>query len=386
MEQMSGYTPEFGIHMSQSTQCATCHTLYTPTIDVNTNLPTGEMFLEQGPFLEWQNSVFATGNHTAKECQDCHMANPDPNYQTRIAVRPNGSVNEVWPERQPYSQHTLSGGNTYMLQILKTFRDTLGIAASTSEEGFDRQIARTRAVLSTAADLTIDNVNKRSGRLDIDLTIHNNTGHKLPTGFPSRRLWVHLRVTNNSGQVLFESGAPSETGWISTDDNNTSTRCLAIVKEEGFSNEGCVEPHRNLVTSATQVPIYESVLADTNGHVTHVLLHADSYVKDNRIPPKGFIATTQNPDTAVVGIGTDSDFNYANATEGSGTDTVHYSIDVNGGIASVNIEARLLYQTVRPAFVHALHSDELPGVMRFKAMHEQVPPTVEVLASTQASY
>jgi hypothetical protein len=344
------------------------------------------MFLEQGPFLEWQNSIFATGNPTAKECQDCHMANPDTNYQTRISVRPNGSVNEVWPERQPFYQHIQSGGNTYMLQVMKTFRSTLGIETSTTEEGFDRQIARTRALLSTAADLTIDKVTKENGQLDIDLTIHNNTGHKLPTGFPSRRLWVHLRVTNNTGQLLFESGAPTEDGRISTDDNNASQRCLAIVKEDGFSNDGCVEPHHNLITSPLQVPIYESVLADTNGHVTHVLLHADSYVKDNRIPPKGFITVEQNPDTAIVGIESDKDFNYANATEGSGTDTVHYSIEIKGGLGSFNIEARLLYQTVRPSFVHGLHSDELPGVNRFKIMYDQVPPTVEILASKQVSY
>ena len=386
MEQISGYTPQFGNHMGRSTLCASCHTLFTPTIDVNTSQPTGKMFLEQGPFLEWQNSIFATGNSTAKECQDCHMANPDSDYQTRISLRPNGSVNEVWPERQPFFQHTQSGGNTYMLQVLKTFRSTLGIEASTTEEGFDRQIARTRALLSTAADLSIDSVNKQNGRLDIDLTIHNYTGHKLPSAFPSRRLWIHLRVTSNSGQLLFESGAPSEDGRISTDDNNASERCLAIVKEEGFSNEGCVEPHRNIVTSPLQIPIYESVLADTNGHVTHVLLHADSYLKDNRIPPQGFLAAEQNPDTAVVGVALDTDFNYANATEGSGTDTVHYAIEVKDGPGAVKIEARLLYQTVRPSFVHGLHSGELPGVKRFKTMHDQVPPTVEVLASTRGSY
>jgi hypothetical protein len=386
MSQISGYTPQFGNHMSQSTQCATCHTLYTPTIDVDTNLPTGERFLEQAPFLEWQNSVFASGNPDAKECQDCHMAKPDPNYQTRIAVRPSGSVNEIWPERQPYFQHTQSGGNTYMLQVLKTFRSVLGIEASTTEEGFDRQIARTRALLASAADLSIDEVRKQNGRLDIDVTIHNNTGHKLPTGFPSRRLWVHMRVTNNAGEVLFESGAPSEDGTISTDADNAAERCMVIVKKDGFSNEGCVEPHRDVITSPFQVAIYESVLADTNGHVTHVLLHADSYLKDNRIPPKGFVAMTQNPDTAVVGVGADADFNYVDGQEGSGTDTVHYSIDISGGAGPVNIEARLLYQTVRPSFVNGLRSNELPGVKAFKTMHAQVPPSVETLASTQGTY
>jgi hypothetical protein len=272
-----------------------------------------------------------------------------------------------------------------MLQVLKTFRSVLGIEADTTEEGFDRQIARTQALLATAADLTVDKVKNVDGQLDIDVTIHNNTGHKLPTGFPSRRVWVHLRVTNGMGQVLFESGAPSEDGRISTDNHNTSQRCLAIIKEAAFSNDGCVEPHRDIITSPSQVAIYESVLADTNDHVTHVLLHADSYVKDNRIPPKGFIAADQHPDTAVVGTGSDPDFNATNAIEGSGTDTIHYSIVVNGGIGVVNIEARLLYQTVRPAFVDGLHSDELPGVKRFKAMHEQVPPTVETLATVSVS-
>ena len=46
----SGYTPLFGSHMTTSGHCASCHTLYTPTIDVDTGLPTGSEFLEQGGF------------------------------------------------------------------------------------------------------------------------------------------------------------------------------------------------------------------------------------------------------------------------------------------------------------------------------------------------
>ena len=36
----------------------------------------------------------------------------------------------------------------------------------------------------------------------------NNTGHKLPTGYPEgRRMWLNLRAYDDDGELIYESGA-----------------------------------------------------------------------------------------------------------------------------------------------------------------------------------
>ena len=100
------------------------------------------------------------------------------------------------------------------------------------------------------------------------------TGHKFPTGFPSRRTWLHLTVTDASGQVVFESGAVNADG--------------SIVGNDSDADPSAYEPHYLEITSPDQVQIYEAVMGDTEGMVTTVLLKGAGYVKDNRLLPHGF--------------------------------------------------------------------------------------------------
>jgi hypothetical protein len=388
MQNNTLYTPVFGVQTTSSDHCSTCHTLFTPTLDADTGSPTGNEFLEQGPYLEWQNSLYATGNPLEQQCQDCHMPDPDPGaYTTRSAIRPNGTVNEGWPERSPFFTHGMVGGNTYMLELLRDNRTLLEIANSTTEAGFDEKITETRSLLENrSATLAIPQALASGNELTIDVLIGNQTGHKLPTGFPSRRMWVHLKVTDPDNQVIFDSGAPDASGKISTDAARLDPDCLASNKPPGFSNDDCFEPHRDVIDDDSSVAIYETVMGDTNDHITHVLLHASTYLKDNRIPPAGFTnarADSIEPQTKPAGIGNDSNFNWSNNQEGSGTDTVRYRVET-GRSGTFNIEAQLLYQSVQPAFVDSMHT-AAPRVDRFKSMVAQTPPRVEVLATTQTS-
>ncbi|MGB5258983.1 MAG: JDVT-CTERM domain-containing protein, partial [Gammaproteobacteria bacterium] len=117
--------------------------------------------------------------------------------------------------------------------------------------------------------------------------------------------------------------------------------------------------------------------------LTHVLLHANSYLKDNRIPPEGFTnnqASVIEPQALPAGIGTDADFNRLNNQEGSGTDTVHYRVPLNDPGVDHSVEVRLLFQSVQPAFIEGLHATgtEVTG---FKQMVAQNAPGFEELAS-----
>ena len=310
------------------------------------------------------------------------MPVPDPDYQTAIALRPPNQV-----ERRPYYRHTLAGGNTYVLELLQRFGGVLGIEGSTSDAGFEEQIAATRALLTEAsAALAITRVEQLGAEtLEIDVTITNRSGHKLPTSYPSRRMWVHLKVRDDSsGTTLFESGAPAADGRIATDSAALAERCFAADKPADFSNDGCYEPHRDRIDSEQQVAIYETALADTRGHITQVLLYADSYLKDNRVPPQGFTSGAVVGATHIVGVSSeDTDFNRDTDGEGSGSDSVHYLVPLAGATGPFSVEARLLYQTIKPAFVKKLSATS-GRVMRFKQMYQMLPPAVETLAAATA--
>jgi hypothetical protein len=113
------------------------------------------------------------------------------------------------------------------------------------------------------------------------------------------------------------------------------------------------------------------------------LLQGAQYLKDNRIPPVGFtnsMAGTIETQTIPSGVAGDDDFNCAGTIEGCGKDTVHYQVNIDGKTGPYSVEAKLLYQATQPAFVDGMHT-VADRVNRFKVMYDEVPPTVEELAS-----
>jgi hypothetical protein len=374
-----GHLPVQGTHIAESAMCATCHTLYTPSIHPDTGLPTGSSFLEQAVFLEWNNSVYADGQAKEAQCQTCHMPEPVPGYKTAITLDPAGAPTD----RTPYRQHTLTGGNTHLLEILRDYRTELGIDGATTAAGFDQQISQTRDVLGMAASLAISTPEEDGDMLEFDVIVTNNTGHKLPAAYPSRRSWLHVTVRDGSDQVIFESGKPDYRGHISTDEARLKADCMSVHKYDGFDTSACYEPHRDVITDESEIAIYETVLGDANGNITHTLLYASSYLKDNRIPPEGFVnavATLTDPQLLPSGVSDDTDFNCISTAEGCGKDTVQYKVDITGRSGPFTAEAKLLYQATQPAFVYGLHTHGA-RVNRFKVMYDATPPTVEELAS-----
>src|SRR5207249_9275614 len=71
------------------------------------------------------------------------------------------------------------------------------------------------------------------------------------------------------------------------------------------------EPHYNVINQSSQIQIYEMVMGDVNGNFTSLLERADTFLKDNRIPPQGFVSTFPSYDTTkIVGDAlNDPDFN-----------------------------------------------------------------------------
>ena len=100
--------------------------------------------------------------------------------------------------------------------------------------------------------MAIDRAERTGGTLAIDVAIANLTGHKFPTGYPSRRAWLHVTVRDAAGAMVFESGRVAETGLVEGNDSDASA--------------GTFEPHYAELTRADQVQVYESVMGNRRRH------------------------------------------------------------------------------------------------------------------------
>jgi len=349
------YLPTYGGHIDNPGLCAVCHTLFTPYVDEEGNIA-GE-FPEQTPYLEWLNSAYASPE-TYRSCQDCHM--PRVEEPVKISNRP------PWYQvrQSPFWKHHFIGGNRYILEMMKDNRELLGIAAP--EGLFSRTIARTEQRLSQeAAEIMIERVEQRDQRLEIDVGVVNNTGHKFPTGFPSRRAWLHLTVSDNQKRLIFESGAFTAQGEIA-----------------GLNSP--YEPHHAVIDAADQVMIYQSIMGDVTGKRTDTLLQAATYLKDNRLPPRGYRQSGQMASyTSIRGnAARDDNFNVRNKQEGSGADTVTYVVEVVDAEYPLAINVELLYQSNSPRFLEDLIREETPAVARFSQISsdsKNTPVTVDAI-------
>ena len=338
----TGYLPRYGPQAGESELCATCHTLFTPYF--NDDGTVAGTFPEQTPYLEWLNSDFSSAEQR-RSCQDCHM--PEIKEYIKITNRP------PWYRvgQAPFWQHHFVGGNSFIIAMLAANDEALGAAAG--QHQFDMTLKRVGQQLQErTAELDASIVEHDDNHILLDVRVTNKTGHKFPTGFPSRRAWLRVQVLDGRENSIFDSGKWNESGEI-------------LGEDKGY------EPHYDVIAADDEVQIYEGVMADRNGTVTKTLLEAAAYVKDNRLVPAGF--KKAGPMTAVTGpIGAvegDNNFNGADNNQGSGDDIVSYRIALNGLPAPITVTASLLYQTVSPGFAEDLTSDDTPAVNRFAALY-----------------
>lgn len=348
MQLSVGYTPVYTTHMNESELCATCHTLFTPYLDNGGNI--AGTFPEQTPYIEWKNSQYP-GIDT--QCQDCHM----PKIYDGIDIATIPPSHQVL--RSPFWKHTFVGGNTYILKMLRDNIDSLGVTATA--EQFDSTIARAEYNLTEKAlelETTTQYLND-SLYVYVDLT--NKAGHKLPTGIPLRRMWIHFKVEENGVGTIFESGSYNTVGEIN-----------------GLNSD--YEPHYNLISEEEDVQIYEGVFQDVDNQVTYTLLRAASFAKDNRIPPAGFTSSHVSYDTTkIVGNAlTDPNFNNDNGTEGTGRDRVTYRIEVEPN-KYYTVTASVVFQAIKPALVEHLRTINEPDVNAFVGLYDALPNTPFVM-------
>ncbi len=272
----------FSPYHSDGAFCGTCHDVSNPAFSAEPDgtfalnrldephptMNKGDMFNEQRTFSEWLNSTFASegvyfedrrfgGNHPTgimKSCQDCHM--PD---QIGAGCKPysNAGVNQ----RPNVPQHSFAGANTWVVRAVATTLGPVGAAAiGLTPEIVDAAIARNVQMLRDASDMELTQVGSQ-----LSVKIINQSGHKLPTGFPEgRRAWINVKFFDDNGDLLAERG-----------NYDLKSATLTQGDTKVYEAEQVIGPD---VAAATGLP---------NGAHFHVALN-NVILLDNRIPPRGF--------------------------------------------------------------------------------------------------
>jgi hypothetical protein len=335
MRSSSEFQPTEGLHVRSSELCATCHTLITdargPRGEVIGQLP------EQVMFQEWQHSAYRAEQ---RSCQSCHMP---------IVREPTPISSVLGQPREGLARHVFVGGNFFMLRMLNKYRTDLGVEALPIE--LEAATQRTIGNLQTqTATVSISAPTVDAGRLGFEVTVTDLTGHKFPTGYPSRRAWLHVTVRDRAGRTLFESGAIRPSGLIEGNDNDTDVA--------GF------EPHYAEIREPAQVQIYESIMGDSTGRPTTGLLTGVRYLKDNRLLPRGFDKATADDWIKVIGdAAQDSDFT-------DGADKVRYSVAVSNAEGPYQVDVALRFQPISFRWANNLRPYTADETKRFVGYYD----------------
>jgi len=296
-------------------------------------------------YSEWLNSTFNSpsgvyslyfgGNKTfVATCQDCHM--PD--------VTGYGCNFGSPPERDDLPLHDLTGGSTWLPTVLSTMYPT-DVNDPDIVAGADRALY----MLEYAADLDVSQSGKQ-----LLVTVINNTGHKLPTGYPEgRRMWLNVKFYDESVSLIAESGAyDTGTGVLTDDDDIKVYEVLPGIGPDVAALTGLGE-----------------------GKSFHFVLN-NMVVKDNRIPPQGFTNTAYE---TFGGAPVDSNY-----VDGQFWDDTYYNIPLDATSAQVT----LYYQSTSKEFVEFLRDENITnsaGQDMYDLWNENGKCPPEMMAQTQTS-
>jgi len=237
---------------ASSRMCGTCHDVTTARERVDANgTGLGIGFGEQRTYSEWLGSAFADPQDPhAQTCQDCHM----PALSDVAGCDGFSLANNTHPTGG--RRHDLTGANIPIIDLLQKL---YGKASGGPLEDalFDIARDRTEELLTTAATLDVDFplAIDLEAPTHIPVTLTNNTGHKLPTGYAEGRV-MWLELTAHLGDQLI---------WSS----------------------GLYDPQTREIEDDPQVRRYEAIAEDHSDGTTLHLLRSDRWIVDNRLPPRG---------------------------------------------------------------------------------------------------
>ncbi len=337
--------------------CGTCHDVSNPVYfnegggdysltSLDEEHPNGRS-RSMGPvertFAEWTQSEYAAGGVYApafagtrpdgmvSSCQDCHM---------RDVVGEAAVSGQV---RQDVALHDLTGGNTFIPDIIPDF-----FPGEVDPAKLQAGKLRARAMLQKAA--TIELLPQTTG---VRVRVINETGHKLPSGYPEgRHMWIHVEAVDADGNTVFTSG----------DYDPVSGEVIHDEQLKLYEIEGGLSPAIAAAVGLPPGPSFHFVLNDT-------------IYFDNRIPPRGFtnagFAEVQSP---VVG------YSYE---DGQYWDDTDYVLPESADSVFVS----LYYQSTSPGYVEFLRDENTTntiGQQLYDAWVNQGKSPPELMAQARA--
>ncbi len=264
-----------GFHRD-SALCGTCHDVSNPMYD---RQPDGtyqldllgmehpsrdpyDMFPIERTYSEWLNSDFATmgvdmggrfgGNkQVVSTCQDCHM--PDTTSKGCGFGDP--------PLRTDLPAHDFAGGNAWVQDMIINLYPPAQFPQD-NISAMNLQAGKARAVSMLQRALTLD-VTQVGNYINVRLI--NETGHKLPSGYPEgRRMWINVQMIDESFSLAREHGH-----------YDGVTADLSIADTKVYETHLGIDAAVAALTGIAEGPGF------------HFALNNVIY-KDNRIPPRGF--------------------------------------------------------------------------------------------------
>lgn len=394
MQNVLGMTPQLNSFTADSQMCGTCHTISLPNIGLTTNkfpvLNAAEQnpafkpynhTIEQATFVEWQNSAFASTGDSFRSCQDCHMPGgfksldgkiDIPQLVTQIAAIQDTNLPEAEneastedidiPLRSDYKRHEHVGLNVFLLAMFAQNPSILGVAekdymtsATTGNalalENMVRQAQQDTVGLAVQVESFQNNI------LTAKVTVTNKAGHRFPSGVSFRRAFLEFVVLNDE-EIVWSSGLTNSVGVILDGKDEP-------LKTEFLPDKTTYQRHYQIITRQDQVQIYEELNQNANHEFTTSFIHRVHPIKDNRLLPRGWRASSFFKDQGEVifqfmeatdpeGEGVKGDPDYQDQGPAfPGQDSLQYVAALPGGLdeADLSVKVTMYYQAIPPYYL-----------------------------------
>ncbi len=337
------YFNQIGEAITRSRLCGACHNVSNPVLSwdadrgqywpnqMDSSPPDyldQNLFPIETTFDEWLYSDFARGGVYAPQfaggdpdgivetCQDCHM-------ERTTGDAADSAFSPIFRDCQSTGclpEHRFVGGNTWVPELLNNSAWRLSTILDSSYLSETTQLAE--SMLEKAASLTVTLSITDTGKV-ANVRVINNTGHKLPTGYPEgRQMWINLQAYDQTGLLVYESGGYDyQTGQLLRDMD-----IKVYEAKQGLTQE------------------LAALLGKSSGESFHFVLN-NIVIKDNRIPPQGYTRFNYNqPGLLPVG---------ADFADGQYWDDTTYLLPPN----TEWVRVTLYYQTASREYVEFLRKN-----------------------------